>query len=500
MILLCRPHPVDRAVFLALTTVLIAVSNAPAQPAEGNYRSSSITDTSIRWPGWDEVFRVLTLQDHNTRVVVLGTMVLGMGTGLIGVFMLLRRRALLADALSHATLPGIALAFMVMVAMGGTGKSLPGLLLGALVTGSLGVGCILLIRRYSRIKEDAALGVVLSVFFGAGVALMGVVQRMRTGHAAGLESFIYGKTASMLTSDALMILVSAVVVIVVCALLYKEFALLCFDQGYARSQGWPVVLLDVVMMTLVVGVTVIGLQAVGLILIIALLVIPPAAARFWTHHLSRTLQISAAVGGVSGLFGAALSALVPRLPAGAVIVMVAGAFFVVSMLFGPARGLLWRLAEHIALKREVERQHLLRAFYECTETAADASRVVSVEQLQANRSWSRGELNRVIAWARRIGLVEWVEPCALRLTDAGKTRASRLVRNHRLWELYLITHAEIAPSHVDRDADQIEHVLGTELVKRLESLLADADEIKAVPASPHLLESATAGTNAGGRT
>jgi len=441
----------------------------------------------------EQVLRVLTLRDHNTRVVVLGTMLLGLASGVIGTFMLLRKRALVGDALSHAALPGIALAFIVNTSVGGDGKSLPILLLGASLSSLAGIGCILLIRRFTRLKEDVALGVVLSVFFGLGVALLGVIQSMRQGNAAGLESFIYGKTASMLTRDAQIIAVAAMIVTVFCVLLFKEFGLLCFDESFASAMGWPVALLDVVMMGLVVAVTVIGLQAVGLILIIAMLIIPPAAARFWTDHLPWMIVISAVIGAASGLFGAVLSALVPRLPAGAIIVTVAALFFLMSLVLGSARGVLMRLIRHVRLERIVVRQHLLRAMYEQYEmqTIGDGVAPVSTTArwgtLLTARSWSATRLKRGLGAAMRRGLVRRTNRDTYQFTDQGLTDATRVIRNHRLWEIYLITHADIAPSHVDRDADQIEHVLGSAMVQKLEELVKSKYPHVAVPPSPHLI-------------
>jgi manganese/zinc/iron transport system permease protein len=223
--------------------------------------------------------RLLTLQDYNTRVVLVGVTLLGFGAGVMGTFMLLRKRAMMGDALAHATLPGIALAFILVSWLGGDGKSLVWLLTGAVATGVLGMGSVLAIRHGSRLKEDAALGIVLSVFFGLGVVGLSIAQQMSTGNAAGLESFIYGKTASMLARDAWLTAGASVVVAAGAGLLFKEFALVCFDQGYAAAQGWPVLRLDAIMMALVVLVTVIGLQAVGLILVVALLILPAAAAR-----------------------------------------------------------------------------------------------------------------------------------------------------------------------------------------------------------------------------
>src|SRR5690606_17610218 len=156
--------------------------------------------------------------------------------------------------------------------------------------------------------EDSAMGIVLSVFFGGGIALLGIAQRMEQGHSAGLESFIYGKTASMVASDAMLIGLVALCAAGLSMSFYKEFRLICFDESYARSQGWPVLLLDVVLMAMVTLVTVIGLQAVGLVLVIALLVIPAAAARFWTNRLWKMLVIAATAGGLSCYVGTLASA------------------------------------------------------------------------------------------------------------------------------------------------------------------------------------------------
>ena len=460
---------------------------------------NGITDTSIHWPAWSDLLRVLTLADYNTRVVVIGVVLLGVASGVIGTFMLLRKRALMGDAVSHATLPGIGIAFLVMTAHGGTGRSLAGLLLGAAVSGLIGMGAVLLIRAQTRLKEDAALGIVLSVFFGLGVAVLGIVQQQTQGHAAGLESFIYGKTASMLARDAALIAGAAAAITFFCCLLYKEFALICFDQEYAAAQGWAVTLLDVVMMGLVVLITVIGLQAVGLILMIALLIIPPAAARFWTPHLRRMVLLAAVIGGIGCFLGAILSALLPRLPAGAIIVVVSGAMFLLSMVFGVERGVLKRAVERVRLRRTVQWQHLLRALYEWNEARIGTDRTLTADalvepmpmsELQGARTWPAAGLRRLIRRALRQNRVRLAPGNMVQLTAEGFQDARRIVRNHRLWETYLITHADIAPVHVDRNADEIEHVLGRPLVARLEGLLDAQRGERPVPPSPHVLEGA----------
>ena len=442
---------------------------------------------SNSWPTVEEVLRVFLLQDYNTRIVVVGTAMLGCAAGIVGCFTLLRKRALIGDALSHATLPGIAVAFLAGVAFGWDEKSLLLLLVGATISGLLGVGAILVIRNMTRLKEDAALGIVLSVFFGAGVAMLSVIQQMSSGHQAGLESFIFGKTASMGKSDVELIAAVSLGCVAVCLMLYKEFKLLCFDEGFAGSRGLPVVALDVALMTTVVLICIVGLQAVGLILMIALLIQPAAAARFWTEELWKMMAIAAALGLLSGLVGAGASALFPNLPSGAMIVLACSALFLLSMVFGASRGVLWRWVRRVQLRHSVARQHLMRAMFELVKdkTRPNDQEFVSVSQVLPKRSWTRNQLSQAIERASRDELLTQIDE-KLRLTKKGLIEAERLTREHRLWELYLITHAEIAPSHVDREADRIEHVLQPEVVAELEAILAG--DSRDLPRSPHVLD------------
>lgn len=439
-----------------------------------------------------DILEVLLLENYNTRLVVLSTTLLGVAAGLVGSFLLLRKRSLMGDALSHATLPGIATAFAVMVSFGGTGKSLPGLLLGATLSGVTGILTMLLIRNTTRLRDDVAMGFVLSVFFGVGVASLRMVQTMPGASSAGLESFIYGKTASMVQFDFLIIAIVAGLSSLILIVLMKEFLLLCFDDGFASTQGWPTLALDLLLLGLVTAVTVVGLQAVGLILIIAFLITPPTAARFWTHRMGAMLWLSAAIGGASGWIGASISALTPQLPAGAVIVTVAASLFLLSMLFAPAKGVLPRIYRHTKLRRKVDRQHLLRAAYEILEAAAEGGEVYNdafpLEALRHKRAWSHRKLKHILAVARREDHIEPAASGMLHLSEPGFGEAARVTRNHRLWETYLIKYADIAPSHVDRDADMVEHILGADIVRQLETYLGDQHVSLPVPPSPHRID------------
>ncbi len=481
-------------VLLLLIAGSAAVQEATAlsvseQPASGATAGENPAEQDSA--GWHPAWRVLLLTDYNVRIVVLGTALLGTAAGMIGSFTLLRRRALMGDALAHSTLPGIVAAWMLVTSLGGDGRAMPVLLTGAAVSGLIGTASVLALRRLTPLKEDAALGIVLSVFFGAGVALLGITQQMARGSAAGLNAFIYGRAASMGRADAVLIGVAACLAIAVCVLLFKELRLLCFDDAFAAACGFSVLLLDSILMALVVLITIVGLQAVGLILMIALLVIPAAAARFWSQRLQPMFLTAGILGGISGFLGAVFSALFVRAPSGAMIVLVCTGLFGVSGLLGSARGLLPRLRKRQKLNRSVDRQHLLRALFELQETrssedtSADRSRTaVPIDTLLEARSWPLRRLLREIRRARNEELIEWLGD-RVRLTRRGAVEAERLTRQHRLWELYLITHADVAPARVDRDADAIEHVLEPEIVADLERLLER--EQTALPDSPHVL-------------
>ena len=438
---------------------------------------------------------------YNTRIVLIGTSLLGMCGGAVGTFMLLRKKALVSDVASHAALPGIGIAYLVVEAiMPGTGKSLPWLLLGAAITATLGVITASLIQRTRLIKEDAALGIVLGLFFGAGIVILTIIQGMKSGSAAGLNDFVFGKTAAMTQSDVILISIASLIVWIVCFVLFKEFAVLCFDEGYAAVLGWPVKRLDLLLTALVVGVTVIGMQSVGLLLVVALLVIPPTAARFWSHRLGSMLLIASAIGGLSATIGVLLSANIQNLAAGPTIALMGTVGFAISLLLGAKRGTVWQFWRQRAAGRQKGQLDLLRACYENLESQMSPQQLkalqeardmpdltanpISRESLIAARSWGPSRVSELLHSAIAKGWLRQDSEGQYRLTHDGTREAARAVRNHRLWELYLIHFADVALSRVDRDADQIEHVLEPGIIDQLETLLKQ-NESRVVPLSPH---------------
>lgn len=353
---------------------------------------------------------------YNASLVAIGAGLLGFAAGSTGTFLFLRKRALVSDAVAHATLPGTALGFLVMVAFGGDGRSLPGLLAGAALTAVIGLFVMEWITRRTRLAEDAAIGAVLSVFFGIGVVLLTVVQTVNAGRQAGLESFLLGSTAGLLYQDAVIIAVGGSLAVAALWALRRPMTLVAFDADYAASIGVNVRRVDLIMMGLVTAITVIGLKMVGLVLIVALLIIPSVTARFWTHRSAHLVWIAGALGGVAGYVGAAISASAPALPTGPIIVLVASSLFVASLLFAPLRGVLAAVVRHRRFQASVHRRQGLLA-------------------LSARHPIREPYTLRLLARERL------VRPDGVP-TERGRAAAAKVARDERRWEVARDIHQD----------------------------------------------------------
>jgi manganese/zinc/iron transport system permease protein len=418
---------------------------------------------------------------YNTLVVLLGASILGACAGLVGSFAVLRRKALTGDALAHATLPGLCLAFLILQQ-----RSLPILLAGALISGLLGIGVITFLRRWTRIKEDAAIGLVLSVFFGAGIVFDRLIQNRTTGGSqAGLDSYILGKTSGMILQDVYLIAGLALLSLLVVLFLYKEFKLVAFDADFARAQGWPALALDLLLMGLIAVAVVIGLPAVGVVMISALLILPAAAARFWTDRLSVMLILSSLFGLTVGLVGTLISARYSRMPTGPVIVLVGTGLFLVSLLFSPRRGLLGRWLAQQRFHTDLGRRILLRVLYERMEAEGfppdqalpGSTMAISHQGLLQARSWTSEQLRRLLRWALRTGLLQEEDQNGYHLTRKGLRRAATVARGWRLWELFLTEYPHQVQSIADLGEESVEELLPPDIVESLRIQLDKAGRL-----------------------
>lgn len=274
--------------------------------------------------------------DYTLRTVALGSALLGIVSGALGAFAVLRRQSMLGDAMSHAALPGVVLAFIVTAS-----KDSLALMIGAALAGWLGALLVTAVVRTTRIKSDSALGLALAVFFGLGLVLLTYVQKLPDAAQAGLDKYLFGQAATLLERDVMAMAALGMPALLLLALYWKELKLLTFDPDFATSIGLPVHLLDVLLTSLLVVAIVIGLQTVGVVLMSALIVAPAVAARQWTDRLGVMVLLSGAFGALAGVAGALISSTAARLPTGPTIVLCISAIVIVSLLLAPRRGLVW---------------------------------------------------------------------------------------------------------------------------------------------------------------
>ncbi|MEL6616802.1 MAG: metal ABC transporter permease [Bacteroidota bacterium] len=373
--------------------------------------------------------------DYTLRIVALGAAVLGVTSGALGTFAVLRGQSLLGDAISHAALPGVVIAFLIAET-----KAPLALALGAGLAGWIGALVVGSVVRRSRIPLDAALGIVLAVFFGVGLVLLTFAQRVPGLNPAGLSAYLFGQAAALVAADVWLMGVLGGLAMLAMAVFWKELKVLLFDPDFAASVGFPVRALDVLLTTLLVVAIVVGLQTVGVVLMSAILIAPAAAARQWTNKLGGVVGLAAVFGAASGVSGALISASVPRLPTGPTIVLCASAIVLVSLLAAPGRGLIARWIQTLRSRRTLESTGVLEDLYTLALRHGDPEKAHPAATLETMTA--RPE--RVEPTLRVLEARGWVRPSGERgwaLTARGLAAVRDLARNE---------HTD--PSDVTRDS------------------------------------------------
>jgi manganese/zinc/iron transport system permease protein len=327
---------------------------------------------------------------------------------------------------------------------------------------------------------------MLSGFFGLGIVLLSAVTRSKSGgYSSGLNSYLFGEPGNMVDGDIVLLTIVAAIVLLLVGLLFKEFKLVAFDADFALSQGWPTLKLDLAMMAAVAVVTIVGLPIVGVILVAAMIILPAATARLWTHRLHSLLILAGAIGVATGAVGIRISR---DLPAGPAIVLTGAALFVASLLFAPERGIIAVLWSEMRLRLRVARDHLLRSLYELNEPSLPAAASIPIERLAEHRHSRPLMLRWLLDRGERGGLLERTNG-SVKLTPLGMRRAAEATKTHRMWEIYMMEFAGSSADHVDRSADDVEHLLPEGLLVKLEERLSQDGRMPTttteVPASPH---------------
>lgn len=336
-----------------------------------------------------EYFNLL-FTDYTLRTITLGTATLGAICGMLGSFAVLRKQSLLGDAISHAALPGIAIAFLIT----GT-KDTNILLLGALVSGLIGTFWIRGMTKKTHLKSDTALGLVLSIFFGFGMLLLTYIQKQPNANQAGLDKYLFGQAATLVEKDVTLMVIVTGISLFIILLFWKEFKLLLFDEDYTKTLGFNVRFLDILITFFIVLAIVLGLQTVGVVLMSAMLLAPAAAARQWTNSLGVMVFLAAIFGAFSGVFGTAISASQQNLSTGPVIVLVATVFVIFSFLFSPKRGLLFRQIRFRQNRRDLQLKKTLQFMYGIAKTHENISHPHAIKILNNFQGFTKKTLSEL---------------------------------------------------------------------------------------------------------
>ncbi|MGB1038329.1 MAG: iron chelate uptake ABC transporter family permease subunit [Bacteroidia bacterium] len=411
---------------------------------------------------WEHISTFFSAENYTLFVVSIGSGILCFASGVVGTFTYLRKRALIGDVISHSVLPGVAIAFML------TGVKNPVyFLLGAILSGLLSIWIVDFVQAKSKLKPDAILALTLSVFFGVGIVLLTKIQHSGNAAQSGLDSFLFGKAASMGMFDIKLFSVIAIINILCILVFLRGFSLISFDENYAKGLGFNISFLKSFLALLTVITVSIGVQAVGVVLMAALLITPAAGARFLTNSIPRMLLFAGLFGFLSGIIGVVISYSGTGMPTGPWIVVVLSVFALVAILFGKKRGVFARMKLRNANNIKINNENVLKDIYKLGE---DGSNSISVAELIEKEKYGPSKLKGILNRLEKKDLIDQVRGLII-LSDKGRLAAREVIRKHRLWEIYLSKYFQLDADHIHDDAEGIEHVITPEIEKELIKLL-----------------------------
>ena len=409
-----------------------------------------------------QIVRFWSFQDASVRTATAGVLLLAISSGTLGCFIVLRRMSLLGDSLGHAVLPGVCLGFLVTWT-----KDPRWILTGALASALLASWLIGFIRRHSRLKPDVVMGLVLSGFFGVGTVLLTRIQNIPAGNQSGLNVFLFGQASAISEQDLWFMGILSLVIVGCVVATFKELVLTSFDEGFATAIGLPVRGLHYLLMGLTALAVVISIQAVGVVLISAMLITPAAAALLCTDRMRNMVLLAVVFAIVAGVFGLNVSFLGNRLPTGPFVVLALAFFFVLAFLFSPRYGLAVRALRRWRQAQKTRRENGLKSVFQTLDQNPHGGSV-RIARLAQTRQEPVAHTRRMVQGLVGRGWAQW-DGETITLTEHGQKRARELDRNYRLWEHFLTEEVNLPIDHTQRDAENIEHILGPELVRELEA-------------------------------
>jgi manganese/zinc/iron transport system permease protein len=378
-------------------------------------------------------------------------------TAIVGVFAFLKKQSLVGDALSHAILPGVCIGFLV------SGTQSPfALIFGALLAGAIALWCMSALERFTKIKIDASIAIIMVVFFAFGAVLLSYIQQQGNGNQSGLDHFLFGQISSITIVDLKIYSVFGIVLLLFLFIFYRANKWLLFDRAHASVLGMNLAIMDAILaMITVIGVA-IGVQSVGIVLISALLLTPAAAARFWTHKLGNIFILALIFGVLAGVVGVTVSFLSPSMPTGPWIVVFLFVVMLFTILFSQ-NGLIKRHYKRARFDVKIRNENILKLLFQSKERGNIAMTLIDIISI---RNFEAIQLSKGIADLEKKGFVV-VQENQIILTEKGLAESMRIVRLHRLWEIYLQQKMNLKSDHIHPSAESMEHILTPELEKEL---------------------------------
>jgi len=417
--------------------------------------------------------------DAVLRAPTIGCILMCLASALVGVIVFLKKQSLLGESLTHAAYPGV----IIGVACAGlfdigTEKEITIsllVMLGAFFSAILGLLAINYLVKHFKTSSDSALCFVLSAFFGIGLTIASQIQFTYSSLYKQAQMYLYGQAATMTDIHILIYGILCALILGTIVLFYKEILVISFDRTYATSLNINTRLVDTIIFFLIVLAVVIGIRSVGIVLMSAMLIAPAVTARQYTNKLGWMFALAAFFGAFSGFLGNYLSVVMPSyfpeakisLPTGPMIVIISSFICLLSLLFAPERGFVLRLIRIACFRYRCICENLLKAIWRL-----DSDKEISFNEIASHQNapiwYLKFALNRLVRYG-------WIErtPIGYRLTTDGSIRAARIVRLHRLWEVYLVDYLGVGAERVHRSAEEMEHIITPELEKQLAMLLKD---------------------------
>jgi manganese/zinc/iron transport system permease protein len=408
----------------------------------------------------EDIFYFFSFQDSTINAVLAGTVLLGIASGMLGVLVILNKKALIVDAIAHSVLPGICIGFLL------AGTKNPIILLsGGILTGALSVWLVQWIPSLTIIKNDAAIAISLSTLFAFGVIGLNIIQNTGNPNQSGLNDYLFGKAATIGSGDLFYFGAISIAVCLLITLFYNTIKTYLFDSDFANSIGLPSKLITFLLNTFIIIITAIGIRTVGIVLMSAMIIAPAVASRYWSHKLSKNLVLAGIFGGFAALIGVFTSFLAPNMPTGPWVVCALASIAFTSIFFAPT-GIIKSKINLMENRKKILNDNILKTFYKSAKSEKDIQKGMTKEDILIQRSFNHAQLEKGLKSLSKNNLIVF-DGFRFHLTNKGLVASRRIVRLHRLWELYLQEYMNLPPDHVHESAESIEHILTPELEQQL---------------------------------